>query len=178
MTAREVIERARAEGLTLSAGANGKLRVTFRLPPPPDLLEGLKEQKTEILALLAKPACLVCNEADGGEVLACGGGDVVHVECWRRAREAEYERQAKPLPCPSAPPVSFAAAQAKQLITRLSALGFRAYLDDPDALLIADATGHRRDLSRLMDIADVFSKLVAGLEDEPDLLNLRGHQGR
>src|SRR5215469_1429903 len=91
MTAREAIERARAEGLTLSAGANGKLRVTFSSPPPPDLLERLKERKTEILALLAKPACLVCNEAGGGEVLACGGGDVMHVECWRRSPFMSYQ---------------------------------------------------------------------------------------
>jgi hypothetical protein len=67
-----------------------------------------------------------------------------------------------------------AAAQAKQLIARLHALGFRGYLDDKGAFLIADATGHNRDLSRLMDIGDFFSKLVAGLEDKPDML---GHQG-
>ena len=71
-----------------------------------------------------------------------------------------------------------AAMRSRALLGRLRDLGFRAYLDDKGALLIADATGHRRDLSRFMDIAEVFSKLVAGLEDEPDLLNVRGHQGQ
>jgi hypothetical protein len=68
--------------------------------------------------------------------------------------------------------------RARELLGRLRDLGFRAYLDDNGTLLIADATGHKRDLSRLMEIADVFHKLVAGLEDEPDLLNVRGQQGR
>jgi hypothetical protein len=70
-----------------------------------------------------------------------------------------------------------AAMQARELLGRLRHLVFRAYLDDKGARLIADATGHRRDLSRFMDIAEVFSKLVAGLEDEPDLLDEGGHEG-
>jgi hypothetical protein len=71
-----------------------------------------------------------------------------------------------------------AAMRAREVRMRLRNLGLRAYLEDKGALLIADATGHNRDLSRLMDIAEVFSKLVAGLEDEPNLLNVRGHPGR
>jgi hypothetical protein len=68
-----------------------------------------------------------------------------------------------------------AAIRARELLGRLRDLGFRAYLDDEGSLLIADATGYRRDLSRFMDIADVFSKLAAGLEDEPDLFDAGGH---
>jgi hypothetical protein len=64
-----------------------------------------------------------------------------------------------------------AAMRARELLGRLRDLSFRAYLDDKGALLIADATGHNRDLSRFMDIADVFSKLATGLEHEPDLLS-------
>jgi hypothetical protein len=64
---------------------------------------------------------------------------------------------------------------ARELLGRLRDLGFRAYLDDKGALLIADATGHRRDLSRFMDIAEVFSTLIAGHDDESALLNMRGH---
>ena len=69
-----------------------------------------------------------------------------------------------------------AAMRARELLGRLRDLGFRAYLDEKGALLVADATGYRRDLSRFMDIADVFSKLAAGLEDEPDLLDAGEHE--
>jgi hypothetical protein len=57
-----------------------------------------------------------------------------------------------------------AAMRSRALLGRLRDLGFRADRDDKGALLIADATGYRRDFSRFMDIADVFSKLA----DEPD----------
>jgi hypothetical protein len=62
---------------------------------------------------------------------------------------------------------------AKETAERLKGLGFRAYLDGDDALLIADMTGMGRDLSRFLspaDIADAFSTLVAGLTEDPQLL--------
>jgi DNA (cytosine-5)-methyltransferase 1 len=72
------------------------------------------------------------------------------------------------LPLPAS--ASFTIGPAKATVTRLQALGFRAYLDH-GALLIADATGRRRDVSRYMPIAEVFDDLVAGLAAEPKLLD-------
>ena len=47
---------------------------------------------------------------------------------------------------------------------------FVAYLDSEGALLIADATGNRRDVSWRLPIAEVFDQIVAGLADNPGLL--------
>jgi hypothetical protein len=54
---------------------------------------------------------------------------------------------------------------------RLRARGFRAYLDSQGVLLIADATGRRRDVTRYLPIDEVFDELVAGLADDPELLD-------
>lgn len=62
---------------------------------------------------------------------------------------------------------------AKETAERLKGLGFRAHLDHGGALLIADATGMGRDLSRFLSAADlphVFDTLVAGLAEDPELL--------
>jgi hypothetical protein len=63
---------------------------------------------------------------------------------------------------------------AKETAERVKGLGFRAYLDDADSLLISDATGMGRDLSRFLsaaDMADAFDELSAGLSDDPELLD-------
>ena len=63
--------------------------------------------------------------------------------------------------------------RAKQMVAWLRKYGFHPYLDAQGALLIADATGMRRDLSRsrYLTIATVFDTLVAGLADDPGLLD-------
>jgi hypothetical protein len=61
--------------------------------------------------------------------------------------------------------------QAKPMVRRLQALGFRVYLDAQGVLLIADATGRRRDVSRFTQIATVFDTIVAGLAEDPRLLD-------
>ena len=71
------------------------------------------------------------------------------------------------LPLPAS--ASFAIGPAKATVTRLQALGFRAYLDH-GTLLIADATGRRRDVSRYLPIKEVFDRLNAGLDEDPGLL--------
>ena len=65
-----------------------------------------------------------------------------------------------------------AAVQARDLLGHLRGLGFRAYLDR-GALCLADATGWRRDLFRLISPALVFEVLNAGLDDDPALLDPR-----
>ena len=75
---------------------------------------------------------------------------------------------------PPPPRPSFAIGPAKAIAARLRALGFRPYLNDQGALLIADAyaTGKkRRDVSERLPIAEVFDTLVAGLADDPGLLD-------
>lgn len=62
--------------------------------------------------------------------------------------------------------------QARDLLGHLRGLGFRAYLDR-GALCLADATGWRRDLFRLISPALVFEVLNAGLDDDPALLDPR-----
>ena len=65
---------------------------------------------------------------------------------------------------------SLAVERARKTIWQLQALGFVAYLDPEGALLIADATGNRRDVSWRLPIAEVFDQIVAGLADNPGLL--------
>ena len=67
-----------------------------------------------------------------------------------------------------APP---AVSQAKLMIRWLRQLGFHPYLDDHGVLLIADATGRGRDVSRRLPIAKVFNDLTAGLDEDPGLLD-------
>jgi hypothetical protein len=59
------------------------------------------------------------------------------------------------------------------MIARQQARGFRAYLDR-GALLIADATWRRRDVSRYLPIDEVFDAIVAGLAGDPGLLAAAG----
>jgi hypothetical protein len=82
---------------------------------------------------------------------------------------------------PAPDPALSAAERAKLMLERLRALGFRAYLDDRGVLLIADATGRRRDVSRYLPIKEVSDDLNAGLAEnlrlldpyaDPTLLNL------
>jgi hypothetical protein len=65
-----------------------------------------------------------------------------------------------------------AAKRARELLNHLRDLGFRAYLDR-GALYLADAIGHRRDLSRFISPTLVFEVLNAGLDDDPALLDPR-----
>ena len=66
---------------------------------------------------------------------------------------------------------ALAVERAKLTIWQLHEFGFRPYLDVQGALLIADATGDRSGLSRYLPIAKVFADLVAGLADDPGLLD-------
>jgi hypothetical protein len=61
---------------------------------------------------------------------------------------------------------------AKRMIAWLRARGFRPYLDGEGVLLIADALGRRRDVSWRLPIARVFDEIVAGLAEDPGLLDL------
>ena len=58
------------------------------------------------------------------------------------------------------------------MLRRVRARGFEVSLDDAGALLIGDVTGWRRGLSWRLPIAEVFDTIVAGLADDPDLLDL------
>jgi hypothetical protein len=71
---------------------------------------------------------------------------------------------------PQPPCASLAVEHAKRLVLRLEALGFRPFLDE-GALMIADAAGKGRDLSRYLSIGEVFDTLVAGLADNSELLD-------
>ena len=77
------------------------------------------------------------------------------------------------LPPPQrAPGPSLAIGPAKAIAARLRAHGFRVYLDG-DALGIADTTGRNRGFSWIAPPAEVFKTIVAGLADDPDLLDLK-----
>jgi hypothetical protein len=56
------------------------------------------------------------------------------------------------------------------MIEQLRDLGFRPYLDNRGALLIADVLGNRRDVLRYAPT--VFGDLAAGLAENPRLLDL------
>ena len=79
------------------------------------------------------------------------------------------------LPLPGS--ASIAIGPAKATVSRLRALGFRAYLDH-GALLIADATGRRRDVSQYLPIKKVFDDLNAGLDEDPGLFDPYPDPGR
>ena len=57
------------------------------------------------------------------------------------------------------------------MIARLRSLRFSPCLDDGGALLITDALGMRRDASRHLPIVKVFDDIVAGLNQDPRLLD-------
>jgi hypothetical protein len=65
-----------------------------------------------------------------------------------------------------------AAMRARELLGQLRVLGFRAKLDG-GALYLADTTGWQRDLSRFIPTTLVFEVLIAGLDDNPALLDPR-----
>lgn len=135
--AHQIIVRARREGVTLFAKADGKLGLKADRSPSDELLTVLKEHKAEILELLVPPA-----------------------------------RTSLPPAC-----ASLAVEQAKRTIWQLRSLGFRLRLDAEGALVIVDgyATGKkRRDVSQRLPIAEVFDALVAGLADDPGLLDEEG----
>jgi hypothetical protein len=74
-------------------------------------------------------------------------------------------------PSPLSGQEASAVEPATPMTCRLRARGFRAYLDSQGVLLIADATGRRRDVTRYLPIDEVFDELVAGLADDPELLD-------
>ena len=82
------------------------------------------------------------------------------------------------LPWP--PSVAPAIEPAKALARRLKALGFRASLDPKTgALAIADTTGRKRNVANYLPIDKVFDTIVAGLADDPTLLEFDdGARGR
>ena len=84
-----------------------------------------------------------------------------------RDTEPGTEPGTEPDPPASLPP---SVERAKAMITRLRQLGFNPYLNDHGVLLIADATGRRRDVSWHLPVAKVFNDLTAGLDEDPGLL--------
>ena len=137
MSAREtisIIVRARREGVTLFAKADGKLGLRADRSPSDELLAVLKEHKADILALLVPPV-----------------------------------RMFLPSPC-----ASLAVERVKRTIWQLRSLGFRPRLDADGALVIVDAYAtakKRRDVSQRLPIAEVFDQIVAGLTEDPGLLD-------
>jgi hypothetical protein len=65
---------------------------------------------------------------------------------------------------------SSAAMRARELLSHLRDLGFRAHLERGE-LYLADRTGWRRDLSRFISPTLVFEVLNAGLDEDPRLLD-------
>ena len=63
-----------------------------------------------------------------------------------------------------------AAMRARELLSHLRDLGFRAHLERGE-LYLADRTGWRRDLSRFISPTLVFEVLNAGLDEDPRLLD-------
>jgi hypothetical protein len=57
------------------------------------------------------------------------------------------------------------------MIARLRALAFWPYLSAAGLLLIADETRRRRCVAEYLPIGEVFDDLVAGLADDPGLLD-------
>jgi hypothetical protein len=66
-----------------------------------------------------------------------------------------------------------AAVRARELLVQLRLLGFWAKLDR-GALYLTDTTGWQRDVSRFISPTLVFEVLIAGLDDDPALLDPRG----
>jgi hypothetical protein len=66
--------------------------------------------------------------------------------------------------------ISITVGAARSMLRRVRALGFEVSVSD-GGLSISDATGRRRDLSRRLSIAEVYT-IVAGLAEDPDLLDL------
>ena len=60
--------------------------------------------------------------------------------------------------------------RARHIVERLRKFGFRVSLDR-GFLLIGDDTGRRRDVTRFVDVATVFDTIVAGLDEDPRLLD-------
>jgi hypothetical protein len=67
--------------------------------------------------------------------------------------------------------ISTTVGAARVMLRRLRALGFEVALNDAFALLISDGTGRRRDVAWRLPIGEVFDTIVAGLADDPDLLD-------
>jgi hypothetical protein len=72
---------------------------------------------------------------------------------------------------------SVAVERAKKTVWQLHRLGFRASLDN-GALRIADVTGNGRDLSRYLQVVEVFETIVAGLAENLRLLDSMTEEGR
>jgi hypothetical protein len=67
-------------------------------------------------------------------------------------------------------PSPFAVTRAKRRIAQLRALAFWPYLDG-GGLMIADEARRRRSVAKCLPIAAVFDDLVAGLAENPRLLD-------
>jgi hypothetical protein len=79
---------------------------------------------------------------------------------------------------PPSPCASLAVERAKQMIARLRALAFWPYLSTDGRLLIADETRRRRSVADYLPIGEVFDDLVAGLADDPALLDPYADPGK
>ena len=69
-------------------------------------------------------------------------------------------------------PPSEAVGPARAMLRRIRHMGFDATLTAAGGLLISDTIGRQRDLSRRLPIGEAFEVIVAGLADDPDLLDL------
>lgn len=83
---------------------------------------------------------------------------------------ADHKADIFTLIAPSSPS-PLAVKRAKRMIARLRALAFWPYLNEEGALLITDEAGRRRSVADYLPIAEVFGDLVAGLADDPALLD-------
>jgi hypothetical protein len=117
-----LIIRARREGVTLTARADGKLGWKADRPLSEEFLDLLKKHKYDFLALIR-------------------------------------------------PPSRAAVGPARSMLRRVRRMGFEATLTGAGALLISDATGKGRSLALRLPIGEVFDTIVAGLADDPDLLD-------
>jgi hypothetical protein len=68
--------------------------------------------------------------------------------------------------------VSVAIGPARSMLQRVRSLRFEAALSDAGALGIVDLTGRNRSLALCLPIGEAFDTIVAGLAEDPDLLDL------
>jgi hypothetical protein len=136
----------------VNAALDDALGGALQRAPTISLLYAFADKQAEYslaLRALGAPDCLEGNAHAPCEELAAIGGTADETD----------KRQS-------------AAMRARELLGQLRVLGFRAKLDG-GALYLADTTGWQRDLSRFIPTTLVFEVLIAGLDDDPALLDPR-----
>jgi hypothetical protein len=136
----------------VNAALDDALGVALQRAPTISLLYAFADKQAEYslaLRALRAPDCCEGNAHAPCEELAAIGGTADETD----------KRQS-------------AAMRARELLSQLRVLGFRAKLDG-GALYLTDTTGWHRDLSRFIPSTLVFEVLIAGLDDNPSLLDPR-----